>query len=90
MAFAVWDRGQVTVTGQTASWMASTDRRHFCPACGSALFGTHDSNGEVEVRLGALDDAPSGLLPIYELWTPRREHWLRPIDGAEQHLRNRA
>ena len=89
MAFAVWDRGQVAVTGETGSWMAETDRRHFCPACGSALFATHDADSEVEVRLGTLDDAPSGLLPGYELWTPRREHWLRPVDGAAQHSGNR-
>ena len=30
MAFAVWDRRQVTVTGQTGSWTATTDYRHFC------------------------------------------------------------
>ncbi len=89
MAFAVWDRGQVTVTGETGSWMAATDHRHFCPACGSALFGTHNADNEVEVRLGALDEAPSDLLPGYELWTPRREHWLRPVAGAAQHLSNR-
>ena len=64
MAFAVWDRGQVTGQGETRSWMAETDRRHFCSACGSALFATHDADSEVEVRLGTLDDAPcSGQSP---------------------------
>lgn len=89
MAFAVWDRGQMLVTGDIASWTASTDRRHFCPACGAALFATHDGDDEVEVRLGVLDDAPSGLTPGYELWTPRREHWLAPVAGAAQHRGNR-
>ncbi len=89
MAFAVWDRGHVTVTGQTQSWTASTDHRHFCPVCGSALFGTHDMDSEIEVRLGALDEAPSDLSPDYELWTPRRERWLRPVAQAKQHLGNR-
>jgi hypothetical protein len=89
MAFAVWDRGQVTVTGETRSWTAATDHRHFCPACGSSLFATSDGSDEVEVRLGALDDAPSGLAPGYELWTPRREHWQPPVAGAAQHPGNR-
>ena len=89
MAFAVWDASRVSVTGETRSWTATTDHRHFCPACGSSLFGTNDKDGEVEVRLGALDEAPSGLTPEYELWTPRREHWHQPISGAAQHTGNR-
>ncbi len=89
MAFAVFDRSQVSVTGQTADWIASTDHRHFCPRCGSTLFGTHDDDTEVEVRLGALDDAPSGLHPEYELWVGRRETWLQPVAGTVQHTGNR-
>jgi len=54
------------------------------------LFGTHDKNSEVEVRLGTLDDAPSNFVPSYELWTPRREHWQQAIAGAVQHVGNRA
>jgi hypothetical protein len=90
MAFAVWDRSRLSVTGEVRSWTATTDHRHFCPHCGSALFGTHDKDSEVEVRLGALDEAPSNLMPGYELWTPRREHWQRPVAGAAQHAGNRA
>lgn len=89
MAFADWDRDQVSVTGETASWTATTDHRHFCPACGSALFATDGTNREVEVRLGCLDAAPSGLTPSYELWVSRREHWLQPVAGAQQHPANR-
>ena len=89
MAFAVWDASRVSVRGETRNWTATTDRRHFCPACGSSLFGTHDTDSEVEVRLGTLDDAPLGLVPDYELWTPRREHWQQPVAGAAQHGGNR-
>ena len=89
MAFATWDAVNMAVTGETKSWTATTDHRHFCPTCGSSLFGTHDKDGEVEVRLGVLDEAPSGLAPAYELWTPRREHWQRPVDDAVQHSGNR-
>jgi hypothetical protein len=88
MTFAVWDKSQVTITGATQDWLLTTDRRHFCPACGSSVFATHDTDDEVEIRLGCLDDAPSGLSPNYELWVPRREHWLPPT-AAEQHERNR-
>ncbi len=89
MAFAVWDRGHVSVTGETRSWTGTTDHRHFCLKCGSALFSTHHTDNEIEVRLGCLDDAPTELPPEYELWTPRREHWMPPITGASQHKGNR-
>jgi hypothetical protein len=90
MAFAVWDAAEVTVTGETNSWRSSTDDRHFCPACGSSLFATSAGDNEVEIRLGALDAAPSTLSPSYELWISRRETWLQPLSGAAQHARNRA
>ena len=90
MVFAVWHREQVEVRGETRSWIATTDHRHFCANCGSRLFGTHDDESEVEVRLGALDEAPSDLTPSYELWTPRRERWLGPIEQARQYAGNRA
>ena len=89
MAFAVWPADRVGVAGETASWTASTDHRHFCPACGSSLFATEDGSDGVEVRLGALDDAPSSLTPEYELWTPRRESWQGTVEGAAQHRANR-
>lgn len=89
MLFAVWDRSQVMVAGMTQSWTQTTDHRHFCPACGSTLFATHDDDTEAEIRLGCLDDAPSGLTPAYELWTPRRESWLVPVADAAQHEANR-
>jgi hypothetical protein len=89
MAFAVWHQDQVSVTGETGSWQARTDRRHFCPACGSTLFATNETGSEVEVRLGTLDEAPSGLTPDYELWVHRREHWLPTVAGAKQHSANR-
>jgi hypothetical protein len=54
------------------------------------VFALVDGLNEVEVRVGALDDAPTDFTPAYELWTPRRERWLVPIDGAEQHAGNRA
>lgn len=88
--FAVWPAGRVSVVGETRSWLATTLRNHFCPTCGSPLFCIVEGSDEVEIRVGSLDDAPSGLVPAYELWLPRREHWLTPVDGAEQHAGDRA
>ena len=36
---AIWRADDVTIRGDTASWKDATDARHFCPSCGSAMFG---------------------------------------------------
>ena len=87
--FAVWRADHVSITGEARSWMLSTDNRHFCPVCGSAVFATVDGANEVEVRVGAFDDAPTDLTPTYELWVPRRERWFVPVAHAQQHEGNR-
>lgn len=58
--------------------------RSFCPDCGSRLFNLHEN--DVEIRLGSLDDGPTGLMPQQEGWTKRREHWLQPIPGVPQFI----
>jgi hypothetical protein len=83
----VWRAEDVTVQGDTASWKDTTAARHFCPSCGSSLFGVSDGTGEIEVMLGAFDVAPTDLTPTYELWVGRRERWLRPV--GEQFVGNR-
>jgi hypothetical protein len=88
--FAVWSAETVTTAGDTKSWMHSTDHRHFCATCGSSLFSVVDGANELEFRVGAFDEAPSDLVPTYELWLNRREIWLKPIDGAEQYAGNRS
>lgn len=72
----------VTVSGATGEF----DGRHFCPTCGSPVFGR--SGDEIEVNLGALD-APDQFAPTYELWTLRRESWLPPFPLAHSYARNR-
>jgi hypothetical protein len=89
MAYSVWHRADLTVTGETRSWTATTDHRHFCGACGSALFAT-DGSDEIEIRIGSLDRAPTELTPDHELWVHRREHWQAPLAGADQHGGNRS
>jgi len=81
-ASAIFPQEAVTVEGETRAYAG----RHFCPRCGSSVFGR--SGDEVEVNLGALD-APDQLKPTYELWTIRRESWLPPFPQTKLYKRNR-
>lgn len=81
-ASAIFPRDAVTVRGETRDYAG----RHFCPRCGSSVFGR--SGDEVEVNLGTLD-APDLLRPTYELWTIRRESWLPPFPLDRRYERNR-
>ncbi len=88
IAFAVWRAEDVTTEGEPRAWGENDYRRTFCPTCGSRI-GSEPENGEVEIRLGALDEGGRGLTPGYELWTVRRQPWLSPIPGARQYDGNR-
>lgn len=87
--FAIWPRARVTLSGELARWQARAGGERFCPRCGSQLFCWEEGSDEIEVKLGTLDEPPSALVPSYELWTIRREPWLAPQQGAEQHARDR-
>jgi hypothetical protein len=79
---AIFPEGAVTVAGETREFAG----RHFCPRCGSIVFGR--SGDEVEVALGAFD-APNQFTPTYELWTVRRKAWLPPFPLAHHYERDR-
>jgi hypothetical protein len=81
--YAVWPANDFEHNGKTSEFQS----QHFCPRCGSRLFSADAK--EVEIKLGILSEAPSSLVPSYELWVKRRESWLRPINGAEQYEENR-
>jgi hypothetical protein len=81
-ASAVFPENAVTVLGETRQY----EGRHFCPRCGSPVFGK--SGDETEVNLGSLD-APDQLVPTYELWTIRREKWLPPFALNKRYERDR-
>ncbi len=81
-ASAIFPADAVTVTGETRAFRD----RHFCPTCGSPVFGR--SGDETEVNLGALD-APDRFAPTYELWTIRRESWLPPFPLERRYERDR-
>lgn len=71
-ASAIFPADAVTVEGETRDFRG----RHFCPRCGSPVFGP--SGDEIGVNLGSLD-AIDQFVPTYELWTVRRESWLPPF-----------
>jgi hypothetical protein len=79
---AIFPAQAVTIEGETRDY----DGRHFCPRCGSPLFGR--SGDEIEVNLGILDDIDQ-LTPTYELWTIRRESWLPPFPLDRRYERDR-
>ncbi|MDW4551275.1 GFA family protein [Defluviimonas sp. D31] len=81
-ASAIFPADAVTVEGETRDYKG----RHFCPLCGSSVFGR--SGDEVEVNLGTLD-APDRFRPSYELWTIRREAWLPPFPLSRHYDRDR-
>ena len=81
-ASAIFPQDAVTISGETRDYAG----RHFCPDCGSSVFG--HSGDEVEVNLGSLD-ATDQLMPTYELWTIRRESWLPPFPLKRSYQRDR-
>jgi hypothetical protein len=81
-ASAIFAQDAVTIEGETRDFKG----RHFCPRCGSSVFGR--SGDEIEVNLGALDSIDQ-FRPTYELWTARRESWLPPFPLARRYERDR-
>src|SRR5262245_30288785 len=78
MAYADWPPDAFETTGEVKTF----DGRSFCPACGSRLYSLSD--GQVEIKIGTLDGAPTDLTPQEEIWVNRREPWLTPLP-IEQH-----
>lgn len=81
-AAAIFPQDAVEIEGDTRDYAG----RHFCPRCGSSVFAR--AGDEIEVHLGVLD-APDQLMPTYENWTIRREHWLPPFPLARHYPRDR-
>ena len=81
-ASAIYPADAVTVSGETADYAG----RHFCPRCGSSVFGRSDD--EIEVNIGCLD-TPDQFRPTYELWMVRREAWLPPFELKNHYDRDR-
>ncbi|HEV7259966.1 MAG TPA: GFA family protein [Bosea sp. (in: a-proteobacteria)] len=87
--FGIWPKASASFSGELGCWESRAGGERFCPQCGSPLFCWADDANEIEIKLGTLDGGPSEMLPAYELWTIRREHWLGRLECAEQHQRDR-
>jgi hypothetical protein len=81
-ASAIFPAESVDIRGEARAYAG----RHFCPQCGSTVFGRSDD--EVELNLGSFD-MPDQFKPTYELWIIRRESWLPTFPGAKLYERNR-
>ncbi|WP_454675848.1 GFA family protein [Achromobacter pestifer] len=81
-ASAIFPRAAVTIDGESRDYAG----RHFCPHCGSTVFGR--TADEVELNLGSLD-APDQLTPTYESWVVRRESWLPAFPISRRYEQDR-
>lgn len=81
--YGVWPAERFEHAGQTMEFRG----QRACKACASPVFSLDAK--EAEIKLGVLAQAPSGLVPGYELWVKRREPWLAPVPGAEQYEEDR-
>ena len=80
MSLAFFAEDDVTVDGETTGYAVTTDRgntstRHFCPQCGSRIFGRNTGRpGMTSVAVGCLDNH-SWYAPSAVVYTKRREAW---------------
>lgn len=81
--FAIWPRSAYEATGETSTYAG----RSFCGTCGSRVASLRDD--EAEIMVGSLDEAPSDLIPEYELWVFRREGWMGRLPWADQFRHDR-
>jgi hypothetical protein len=81
-ASAIFPAESVVIHGETHCYAG----RHFCPVCGSTVFGRSDD--EVELNLGSMDNTGQ-FSPTYELWTIRREPWLPAFPGTRGYEKSR-
>ena len=59
--------------------------RHFCPSCGSLLFGTPEAFPDfVSIYVGSLDD-PGVFRPEAAIFTRERPAWARPVAGLKEY-----
>jgi hypothetical protein len=73
-------KSSFTVRGETKSYAVRgtsgrSSIRHFCPTCGSLLFGTPEGAAEaVSIYVGTLDE-PSAFEPEAVVFTRDRHDW---------------
>lgn len=78
-ANAFFNRDDVRIEGKTSSFAVTTDTgsvitRHFCPNCGSRLFGFSNVADLISVTAGTLDDS-SWFKPNANVYNKRKPVW---------------
>jgi hypothetical protein len=77
---------QLRVEGETREYASSEHgRRHFCPACGTALFYNNEVvfPGQVDVQIATLDD-PDAIVPDVQIQRAERIGWIDRLDEMAQ------
>jgi hypothetical protein len=87
-AFAVFEAGQVEITGELKGHTAMVVDRRFCPACGSLVCLDRPGKGEHILAIGAFD-APPPWPPQYELFMRSRLDWLPRVAGVVRYTEYR-
>lgn len=82
--YGIWLADSFEHSGSTGEFQG----RRFCIRCGSRVFALDER--EAEIKLGALSQSPTPLVPSYEIWVKRREPWLSPVAGATQYDEDRS
>jgi len=95
-SFAVqarWPANQVTIEGQSKSWLTTGDSGietsfHFCPDCGSEVCYRH-AGGEmadlIAIPLGTFDN-PYFVRPSFSVWEERKHDWLEIVGEQVEHF----
>ena len=83
-------RADIRITGETRAYETTAanggpSTRHFCPTCGSLIFGGVEGEPQetMSVYVGTLDD-PSAFAPKVAIFTRSRQPWDSPIAGATE------
>lgn len=85
--FAAYPDPQVKLQGKVKAWSyiadsGATATNHFCPECGSPVYGKTTSFPQLTaIRLGTMNDS-SGLMPQMEVYTKRVQSWDHDLKGA--------
>jgi hypothetical protein len=80
MSLAFFNKNDVDIEGETSSYITIADNgnkvtRHFCPECGSRLFGTNNVMTTItSITVGCLDDH-SWFKPGAIVYNKRKPAW---------------
>jgi hypothetical protein len=80
MSLARFKRDDVTIAGTTTSYASTAESgnintRHFCPTCGSRVYGENSARpGLVNIAVGCLDDH-SWFSPQVVVYAKDRPNW---------------